>query len=91
MVVGMTRHLLLQLLRGAITNDGSHPITALREALRDWDRISIWACEWADASPNEAEITTNGTSVTLRHGTFARVLYLAVGWGLVEESFVLPG
>lgn len=28
MVAGMTRHLLLQLLRGAITNDDSHSITA---------------------------------------------------------------
>lgn len=28
MDAGMTRHLLLQLLRGAITNDGSHSITA---------------------------------------------------------------
>lgn len=28
MVAGMIRHLLLQLLRGAITNDGSHPVTA---------------------------------------------------------------
>lgn len=28
MVAGMIRHLLLQLLRGAITNDGSHSVTA---------------------------------------------------------------
>lgn len=28
MIAGMTRDLLLQLLRGAITNDGSHSVTA---------------------------------------------------------------